>query len=92
LRHDARLEAEAEGQRVQRDAVGEMAKIQAQLADEIAAAGKAATLELRRYTAELALGLAEQKIAARMSPEIQGRLVKGFVAQLAQAGVQGIRQ
>jgi F-type H+-transporting ATPase subunit b len=92
LRHDARLEEEAEAQRAQRDAAAEMAKVQAQLADEVAAAGKAAALELRRYSAELALGLAEHKIATRMSPEIQGRIVKSFVTQLAQAGGQGIRQ
>jgi F-type H+-transporting ATPase subunit b len=82
LRREALEEQEAEGQRVRREAAAEMAKIEARLADEIASAGKAARLELRRYSAELALGLAEQKIAARMSPAIQNRLVEHVVAHL----------
>ena len=82
LRRDARQEAEAEAERIQREAAGEMAKIQMRLAEEIAAAGKGARLELRRHAAEVALGLAEQKILARMSPEIQDRLVKSFVTHL----------
>jgi len=95
LRRSAQEEAEADAQRVRREAAAEMAKIQSHLAEEIAAAGKSATLELRRYSAELALGLAEQKIAARLSPEMQDRLVGGFLADMAHApalpagGIQG---
>ena len=95
LRRSAQEEAEADAQRVRREAAAEMAKIQSHLAAEIAAAGKSATLELRRYSAELALGLAEQKIAARLSPEMQDRLVGGFLADMAHApalpagGIQG---
>lgn len=82
LRRDALREQEADAERVRREAAAEMAKIQARLSDEIAAAGKAARLELRRYSAELAVGLAAQKIAARMSPAIQNRLVDNVVAHL----------
>ncbi len=82
LRRDARLEAGAEAERVRQEAAEEMAKIRAHLSEEIAAAGKSAQLELRRYSAELALALAEQKIAAGMSLEIQDRLVRSFVANL----------
>jgi len=91
LRSSAQQEAEADAQRVRREAAAEMAKIQSHVAEEIASAAKSATLELRRYSAELALGLAEQKIAARLSPEIEDRLVGGFVADMAQtgAGIQG---
>jgi len=83
LRRNAQEEAEADAQRVRREAAAEMAKIQSHIAEEIAAAGKSATLELRRYSADLALGLAERKIAARLSPETQDRLVKSFVASMA---------
>ncbi len=86
LRRDARQEAEADGERVRREAAAEMAKVQAHLADEIAAASKSARLELRRYSAGLALELAERKIAARLTPETQDRLVKVFVASMAHAG------
>jgi F-type H+-transporting ATPase subunit b len=82
LRRDARQEGAAEAHRVRHEGAAEMAKIQHHLTDEIASAGKAARLELRRYSAELALGLAEQKIAARMSPETEDRLVTSFVAHL----------
>jgi hypothetical protein len=37
---------------------------------------------LKRYAAELAIGLAEQKIRARMTPETQDALVRGFVRDL----------
>lgn len=83
LRRDAHQEAEAEAQRVRREAAAEMAKIQARTIEEIAAAGKAARLDLRRYSAGLALSLAETKIAARLSPQVQDGLVNGFVAHLA---------
>jgi F0F1-type ATP synthase membrane subunit b/b' len=95
LRGGAQQEAEADAQRVRREAAAEMAKIQTHLADEIAAAAKSATMELRRYSAGLALALAEQKIAARMSPEMQNGLVGGFVAAMAHTaasqatGIQG---
>jgi len=95
LRHGAQQEAEADAERVRRDAAVEVAKIQSHLVDEIASAAKSATLELRRYAADLALALAEQNIAARMSPQTQDRLVGSFVAAMAHTaasqatGIQG---
>ena len=83
MRRDALAEQESEAQRVCREAAAEIAKIQARTTEEIAAAGKSARLDLRRYSAELAVGLAEQKILARMSPALQNRLVDSVVAHLA---------
>ena len=40
-------------------------------------AGKAARMALKRYSAELAMGLAEQKVRARMTPETEDALVQG---------------
>ena len=57
----------------------DLAKIQLHAEQEIAAAGKQARLELKRYAAELALQLAEKKIAARMTPPAQEALVNSFV-------------
>jgi F-type H+-transporting ATPase subunit b len=85
LRRNAQQEAEAEAQRLRREAAAEMAKIQSHVAEEIASTAKSATLELRRYSADLALALAQQKIAARISPETQDRLVGNFVASMAHA-------
>jgi len=83
LRREAHEEGRAEAHRVRLEAAAEMAKIQTRAVEEIAAAGKAARLDLRRYSAALALSLAETKIAARLSPQIQDTLVNGFVAHLA---------
>jgi F-type H+-transporting ATPase subunit b len=93
MRRGAQEEAEADAQRVRREAAADMAKIQSHLAEEIASAGKAATSELRRYSADLALGLAERKIAARMSTETQERLVENFVTTMAHtaSGMQAQR-
>jgi F-type H+-transporting ATPase subunit b len=82
LRQEAKQEAEAEAEQARSEAAEEMAKIRMHLDEEIAAAGKSARLELRRYSAELAVGLAEKKIAARMSPDLQDRLIRSFVANL----------
>ncbi|MFN7998003.1 MAG: ATP synthase F0 subunit B [Bryobacteraceae bacterium] len=82
LRQEARAEADAEAQRIARESDSELAKIRQHVEDEIAAAGKGARLELRRYSAQLALELAEQKIAARLTPETQDRLVHTFTARL----------
>lgn len=63
---------------------GEIARIKEHAEQEIAAAGKAARLELKRYSAELAIGLAEEKVRRRITPETQDALVRGFVRELDQ--------
>jgi F-type H+-transporting ATPase subunit b len=82
LRDASQAEAEAERQRLTQHSGAEIAKIQANAEQEIASAGKAARMELKRYTAELAVGLAEQKIRARMNPDSQHALVDRFVENL----------
>jgi F-type H+-transporting ATPase subunit b len=82
LRADSGKEEEAEAGLFGRHTAAEIAKTQANAQQEIAAAGKAARLELKRYCADLAVGLAEQKIRARMTPDTQDALVRGFVRDL----------
>ena len=82
LRAEAQREEEAENARYARHTAAEIAKIRVRAEQEIAAAGKAARSELKRYAAELALGLAEKKLRARMTPETEDRLVRGFVKNL----------
>jgi F0F1-type ATP synthase membrane subunit b/b' len=82
LRAESGKEEEAEAGRFGRHTAAEIAKTQAQAEQEIAAAGKAARLELKRYCADLAVGLAEQKIRARMTPEAEDALVRGFIRDL----------
>jgi len=82
LRAEGEKEIQAEGERVTRHTADEIAKIQAHAEQEIASAGKAARMDLRRHAAGLALSLAEEKVRARMNPEVQESLVKGFVQNL----------
>jgi F0F1-type ATP synthase membrane subunit b/b' len=69
-------------ERLAQHTAAEIAKIQAHAEQEIASAGKAARTELKRYSAQLAVELAEQKIRARMTPQTQDALVRGFVRDL----------
>ena len=82
LRAESQAEAKAETERSMKRTAGEIAKIQAHAEREIASAGKAARMDLKRYSAELAVQLAEQKIAARMTGDAQDNLVNGFVHDL----------
>lgn len=82
LRSEAHDEARAETERIAQQTAAELAKIQMHAEQEIAAAGKAARMELKRYSTDLAIALAERKIRARMTPATQDALVRGFVRDL----------
>jgi F-type H+-transporting ATPase subunit b len=82
LRAKSEREAELEFERMRQRTAAEIAKIQLHAEQEIATAGKTARLELKRYAAELAIGLAERKIRTRMNAETQDGLVASFVHEL----------
>jgi F0F1-type ATP synthase membrane subunit b/b' len=82
LRGQSETEAQAETERMAQQTAAEIVKIQAHAEREIASAGKAARMVLKRYSAELAMGLAEQKVRARMTPDTEDALVQGFVRNL----------
>jgi F-type H+-transporting ATPase subunit b len=82
LRAEAQGEIQVEAERLSRHTAAEIAKIRANAEQEIAFAGKAARTDLKRYSAELAIGLAEERLRARMNPETQQALVRGFVRDL----------
>ena len=82
LRSESQRETQAEKERQAQQTVSEIAKIQAHAEQEIAAAAKAARSELKRYPAELAVGLAAQKVRARMTPQTEDALVQNFVQDL----------
>jgi F-type H+-transporting ATPase subunit b len=84
MRQAALAEGEAETERLRRRTGAEIDKLQEQSRQEIEAAGKQARLELRRYSAELAIGLAEQRIRARMTGSAQEALVRSFIQNLDQ--------
>jgi len=83
LRAESQQELKSQRRQATARAAAEMAKIQEHAEQEVAAAGKLARLDLKRYSAELAVALAGQKIQARMTPNMQDALVFGFVKDLA---------
>lgn len=82
LRSECDQELKAGAERIARQTSDDIAKIQAHAGQEIASAGKQARGELKRYSAELAMGLAEQKVRARMTPSTEDVLVDSFVRDL----------
>jgi F-type H+-transporting ATPase subunit b len=89
LRDEAKAERDRETERIKRETQAEIARIHAQAEFEIESAGKRARVEVQRAAARLAVELAENKVRARMSPEVQSSLVQGFVSDLSRNG--GIR-
>jgi F-type H+-transporting ATPase subunit b len=82
LRTEGEAEFQRAAQRITRQIEADVTKVQAHVSQEIVIAGKAAHAELKRYSAELAVDLAEQKIRARMTPAAQQGLVESFVSDL----------
>jgi F-type H+-transporting ATPase subunit b len=82
LRAESQTEVQAESERMSRHTASELAKIQSRAEQEIASAGKAARMELKRYTAHLAVTLAEQRLQTRIMPDTQDALMRGFVRDL----------
>ena len=83
LRAAAHADLEREAERIRRDAEAEMSRIGQHTAMEIISIGKQTRLELRQFAAKLALDLAERKIRARMSPEVQSTLLHNFTGDMA---------
>jgi F-type H+-transporting ATPase subunit b len=86
LRQESRRELESIERHASTKTSAEIAKIQSNAEQEIAAAGKAARLELKRYSAELAVHLAGEKIGARMTPDVQEALTGDFIRDLGASG------
>lgn len=89
LRTSAREEREREAERIRRDTQNEIARIHAQAELEIEAAGKQARAEVQRAAAKLAVELAETKVRARMSPDVQSALLESFLKDLASGQLRG---
>lgn len=82
LRKSAHAEMSAESERIRRETERHLDRIREQSAQEIALMTRSAKNELQRYSAELAIGLAEQRIRSRMNFELQEKLVSGFLEDL----------
>jgi F-type H+-transporting ATPase subunit b len=84
LKENAAREQAAAAERLRAQTAVDLAKIQAHGRQEIAAAGKAARTELKRYAAQLSLSMAEEKVRQRITPESHDALVRGFAERLPQ--------
>lgn len=72
----------AESVRIEGDTRLKLAKVAADAQRDIASAAAEAKSSLRAESAKLALDLARQKVAARMTPQTDASLVAGFVEDL----------
>jgi F0F1-type ATP synthase membrane subunit b/b' len=88
LRQSSKAEIEAETARMAARTTAEMAKIRAQAESEIVAAGKAARTELKRFSAHLAVALAEQKVRAGMNEQTQEGLLGAFLHDLGDSSAR----
>jgi F-type H+-transporting ATPase subunit b len=82
IRKNSREEISAEGARISAETAQTISKIQAQAEQDIASAAKTASLDLKAQAAELAIGIAEQQIRARLTQQTQDGLVDAFVHDL----------
>ncbi len=88
MRKEARAELQAEADRILAQTTQLLAKIQSQAEQDIAAAGKAARQELKAYSADLSIRLAEQKLRNRITADAQQHLVASFVNELEALGAE----
>ncbi|HEY2844014.1 MAG TPA: hypothetical protein VGJ09_10200 [Bryobacteraceae bacterium] len=82
FRAESGVEMRQEGDRIARETAAQIKKIEEQAAVEIDSAGKTARRQLKEYAAELALGLAEDRLRARMDSATESALVDNFVRDL----------
>jgi F-type H+-transporting ATPase subunit b len=88
-RKASREEAAQEDARIRQETERDLAKVQANVDHEIASALKAAQLELKRYSAQLAVDLAGTRVREAMTPAAQDTLVRNFVTELGRQGPGG---
>ena len=82
IRQRAAQEAEAEKTRISRQTEFEISKLHEQANSEIERTGKLIKIELRRFSAEESIRLAEEKIKQQITPEKDARLVKANIQSI----------
>lgn len=81
----SKREAAEERARIARATETEVAKLSEQAQREIESAGKTARHELRRYSADQSVRLAEEMIRREMKPEDDARLIESNIRELGGA-------
>lgn len=85
IKEQSKREAAEERERIARSTQTEITKLSEQAAREIETAGKAAKKDLRRFTAEQSVQLAEQFIRRELKPEDDARLIASNIEELGGA-------
>ena len=75
----AKAEADAEAQRIAETAKSEVSKLQDQTSGEITRLTQLANLELKRFSAEESIRLAEEKLRSRIDANTDSNLVKSGI-------------
>lgn len=86
FRTKAAREMKEEGERIRQETAAQIKKVEQHSALEIEGAGKIAQRELVRFSADLALKLAEERVLARLDSSREANLVDGFVEALGRQG------
>ena len=82
FRTQSTAEMQQEGERISRETAAQIKKIEQQAAVELESVGKTARRQLKEYAAELAMGLAEERLRGRMDNATESGLVDDFVRDL----------
>ena len=82
LRRGVSSEMSMEADRIRQDTVRMVRRIEEQAQQEIGFLTKSASHELKRYSADLALDLAQQRVKERMTADTQHELVNEFITGL----------
>jgi len=82
LRRRAREESAVESARMSAETERSLKKIQEQAEQEIQAAASSAMMQLRAYSAELAIELAAAKIEERLTPETDQMIVDAMIGEI----------
>jgi F0F1-type ATP synthase membrane subunit b/b' len=82
FRTQSAAEMQQEGDRISRETAAQIKKIEQQAAVELESVGKTARRQLKEYAGELAMGLAEERLRARIDSATESGLVDDFVRDL----------
>jgi F-type H+-transporting ATPase subunit b len=91
LRAAAKTEISAEAERIRTETERHLQRVQKQAAQEIELMGRGARDQLKKYYAELAISLAEQRVGARITKDVQDGLVDDFLGGLRAAHPASVR-
>jgi F-type H+-transporting ATPase subunit b len=88
FRTQSAAEMQQEGERISRETAAQIKKIEQQAAVELESVAKTARRQLKEYAGELAMGLAEERLRARIDGATESALVDDFVRDLQRQAAQ----